>query len=199
MGRVRITPGFLLLAAGAFYLDEGIGLLPLVLLSAAAHEAGHYQAGRMFGGRLQWVKFSMVGAQMSLRYERTLSYGREIFVALAGPAVNLILGAAAAHAGAFLLAAASFGLGVFNLLPIYPLDGGRTVFLGLCALLGEDTGVRILIFINGGVVGLLAGIGMITAVYFSNFSLLIVTGWLLYVVLRQNRKKSREKGLLFED
>ena len=91
------------------------------------------------------------------------AWKREIGVALAGPAVNLLL---AVMAAAFLAAAApdsqlwakpyihsshlsrslvwiNLGLALFNLLPAYPLDGGRTLDAILGAILGPVWSVRI--------------------------------------------------------
>jgi hypothetical protein len=72
----------------------------------------------------------------------------ELAVALAGPAVNFVLAAALwvvapVLAGSELLASfvgsvmlANLGLGIFNLLPAFPMDGGRA----LRALLAERVG-----------------------------------------------------------
>lgn len=197
MKKLRITPGFLLLAAVLFYMDEGVGILPWGLLACALHELGHYAAGRMYGGRLRWMELSAVGAQLSLDYPRPLSYGRELVVALAGPAVNLVLGWTAIRIGCFLLAGVSFGLGIFNLMPIISLDGGRALWCGLSLLVGEDSGERLLVVTSGILIGLLAGIAVIAAVRYANFTLLITTLWLLWITLQAKKKKRGKNSLLF--
>lgn len=197
MERVRITPGFLLLLAVLFYMDEGIGILPWGLLACLLHEAGHYMAGRLFGGKLRWIELSAVGAQLSLDYRTPLSYGREIVVTLAGPIVNLALGWTAAQMKLFLLAGVSFGLGIFNLVPILPLDGGRALLCGLSSIVGEDRADQILTVTAGVLVGLIAGIGTIAAVQYANFTLLITTAWLLWITLRKNEKIGKN-SLLFK-
>jgi stage IV sporulation protein FB len=197
MGRLRVTPGFFLLAAIAFYLDEGVGVLGWCVLACALHELGHYLVGRAFGARLRWLELSAVGAQLSLDYPGTLSYGRQVAVALAGPVVNLLAGWAAAQAGAFLLAGVSFGLGGFNLLPILPLDGGTALWCGLVCLFGAEWGDRVLAVIDGVLVGLLVGVGAVAAVNYANFTLLIVAVWLFWMTLQGNRKKRRKNSLLF--
>lgn len=123
MKRVRVTPGFLLLAA-AVWLAEPELLLP-TFLAAAVHELGHVAALRAVGGRAEGFTLAFLGAQLRLTGE--LSYAAELPVALAGPVCSLALALAAGRAGRFLLAGISLALGLFNLLPIRPLDGGRAV------------------------------------------------------------------------
>lgn len=182
-GRVRVTPGFCLMAAVLFYMDEGVGILPWGMLAAGLHELGHLGAARLLGGRFGALELSAVGARLRMDYPGPLSYPREAAVALAGPVTNLLLGWAAARMGFFLLAGVSFGLGGFNLLPIVPLDGGQAVFSALAAIFSEETAERALALTAGGLVGILVGIGAIAAVYFGNFSLLVTGLWLLWLTL----------------
>ena len=107
--RVRVTPGSLLTVALLFWLDEGVGLLGWSVLACAAHELGHLLVGAALGGRPRWLSLSAVGLELKLEYPAGLSYGRELAVALAGPAVNLIMGLICARAGNYLLAGVSSG------------------------------------------------------------------------------------------
>ena len=89
---MRITPGFLLTMAVAFWLDEGVGLLGWGVLACVVHELGHLLVGAALGGRPRWLSLSAVGLELNMEYPAGLSYGRELAVALAGPAVNLVTG-----------------------------------------------------------------------------------------------------------
>lgn len=123
MRGVRVTPGFLLLLAAVWLAEPE--LLPPTLLAAAVHEAGHVAALLAVGGRAEGFTLGVSGAQ--LRLSAGLSYARELPVALAGPACSLALAVGGGRTGHFLLAGISLALGLFNLLPIPPLDGGRAV------------------------------------------------------------------------
>ena len=125
---MRITPGFLLTMAVMFWLDEGVGLLGWGVLACVVHELGHLLVGAALGGRPRWLSLSAVGLELNMEYPAGLSYGRELAVALAGPAVNLVTGGICAQFGNYLLAGVSFGLGLFNLIPIPPLDGSKVLF-----------------------------------------------------------------------
>lgn len=181
MRRLRFRPGFLLLLAALFWLDEGVGLLLWGLCAAALHELGHYGAGRICGRRLKSLELSAVGAQMELSGAGALSYLQEMAVTLAGPLVNLVLGWLSIRMGWFFFAGANLALAGLNLLPILPLDGGRALWCAVTCLAGEEWGERVLTVLSAASVGALAGIGAVAALHFANLSLLIVSVWLLWM------------------
>ena len=84
-------------------------------------------------------------------------------ICLAGPAASFALTALANPLGAYRLAGASALLGLFNLLPIPPLDGGmalRHLADGRCAfLLDGVAGVSVLVLLAGGVLLWKSGFG----------------------------------------
>ena len=114
-------------------LIAGAGeVLPLVALSALCHELGHLTALKLVGAKVEQIRLTAFGAEIRAD-TRYLSYGREIFCTLAGPAVNLFLAVVLARVtGDYLMAGANLFLGVFNLLPLPSLDGGRALYLMVC-------------------------------------------------------------------
>lgn len=177
--KVTVSPGFLLLAGFLFYLDDGSGILFWAASAAIFHELGHVAAAMLMGGRVEALTLGAVGAELRFYYPAVLSYGRESLVALAGPAVNLLVGVPMLWAGAHLPAVITFGLGLFNLLPILPLDGGRVLFSLTAEHFGLGAAERVLAVSTGIVVGLLAGFGAIAAAEFANGIPLILAVWLL--------------------
>ncbi len=124
---------FLLL--GAFAMACGWQWLLASLLAALVHEAGHLLVLRAFGGG--GGRFCVDAA--GFRWERSgklLSYGQEILALLAGPLANMLFafllaffaGETGWQAG-FFLAGTQLVLGVFNLLPVLPLDGAQVLEL----------------------------------------------------------------------
>ena len=133
--RVRISPTAVLLVA-VFALMAPTVCLAAVLLAAVCHEMGHYIALRLCGGRLEGLSVSAFGAQMRIRDRNRLSYGREALCVLAGPLVNVTLSWLMSMGGKwreefYLFAGAQLVLGVFNLLPLTALDGGRLLWIGI--------------------------------------------------------------------
>ena len=113
--------------------------------SVLLHEIGHTLAARHYGIRTVEIVMYPIGGVS--RPERQPAAREELWIALAGPAVNLLIACAllawlAAHQGILSLkelaqptdanlaqriALGNLALCVFNLLPAYPMDGGRVL------------------------------------------------------------------------
>lgn len=128
LGKIQLGWGFFALIALSFLAGAG-SVLPVVLASALCHELGHLAALRASGARVLRIRLTAFGAEIQADTRR-LSYPREIFCTLAGPAVNLLLSLIFARIfGDFTASGANLLLGCFNLLPVPALDGGRALHL----------------------------------------------------------------------
>lgn len=127
MSRIRLTvsPGFVA-ALCVFAWADRTGLLLPFLVSALCHETAHLLALFLLRIPVQEISVSAGGTVISasLRQEP-----REAWAVLAGPAANLLLAGISGGFWPGLRLCAILQLG-WNLLPVYPLDGGR-----LCRLL----------------------------------------------------------------
>ena len=182
---IRVSWSFWLLLAVALLVSPQDVVLA-VLLAAGMHECGHALALGACHVPLDGLRLNSAGAVLYARGARRLSYGRELFVTLAGPAVNLtaapLLAAFSVRTGwqwGFLFAGAHVVLGVYNLLPIPPLDGARALYLLLSWRWGPETGETVstaagllascalvcfgacLTFAHGGALFLLAAVGLL--------------------------------------
>ena len=128
--KILVSPTVPLLLA-LFVLLSSPLVLGALLLAALTHELGHCAMLRWLRARVTAVRITALGAEM--RIEGRLSYGGEILAAAAGPAVNLLLAPLLAYGGRlwemlYLFAGTQLVLGLFNLLPILPLDGGSMLW-----------------------------------------------------------------------
>ena len=115
-----------------YYLDTD-GMLRYCLLGAGLHELGHLLAIYALGGRVVRLRLSCVGAEMVISGRYPLSHWGQIFSALAGPAVNLLVVFLLSVGGGatdtcHLVIGLNMALACFNLLPIAQLDGGRALW-----------------------------------------------------------------------
>lgn len=127
--KLTVCPSFVLLFCVLFRLDRD-GWVPLFLCSAALHECGHLAALRLCRVPVFGIELRAGGAVI---HTGVTGAGREAVCTAAGPLVNLVLAVAFFHA-APRSALVNLLLLCFNLLPVYPLDGGRLLRLLLCRL-----------------------------------------------------------------
>ena len=160
-------------------------------MAALIHELGHVAAIHLLGGRVMAFRLTGVGAVIVPGRARLFSYGEECLIALAGPAASVLLALGAAAWGqfgegeAYLRTGASRALGVFNLLPAAPLDGGRTLRAVLSRLAGPDVGERVCAQVTLLTAWGLGGLGLWALRANGNFTLLLCAGWLLVCWARE--------------
>ncbi len=163
------------------------------LVSVLLHELGHAVVAARFG--IRTVEIVMFPIGRLSRMERSLKPAAEIWVSLAGPLVNILLAAGvfaymiSVHEatpvgladllqpnGKSVLALLLYGnllLAGFNLLPAFPMDGGRILRALLTYVRPEDEATRIaawmgrMLAISMGLYGLLGAHFML--VFFSLF------------------------------
>lgn len=118
--RLDLTPGFPAFLAAVWYFDS-CGIFWPFLAAMTVHELAHAAVLLLLGGRIESVRLSF--AQVELR-TGLLSDCTELWSTAAGPGINLLCGWLFRRwMPAF--AAVSLLLALFNLLPVWPLDGGR--------------------------------------------------------------------------
>ncbi len=125
-----------------FGLANGWRMLGIVLGAAAVHELGHCLALWRMGASWSQLRLGALGAVLETDGWR-LSYGGELICVLAGPGANLLCALTLIAAGRGdwdVMTGANLILCVFNLLPLRPLDGGRTLYLAVSWLAGPAAG-----------------------------------------------------------
>ncbi len=124
---------------------EGIAFLLALFLSVVLHEYGHALTARRFGIKTRDITLLPIGgvARLERMPDKPL---QELWVALAGPAVNLVIAAVlfiyllvsntfvpltgmSLTGGPFVerLLSVNLTLMLFNLIPAFPMDGGRVL------------------------------------------------------------------------
>ncbi len=183
-------PGFFLLLLASLSLAPWT-LTAAVLLAAAMHEGGHLAALAIFHVPVLGLRLGAMGAVIFAPGVNRLSYGRELLVTLAGPMVNLLsaplLAALSARLGwewGYLFAGAHTVLGVYNLLPIPPLDGGRALYLLLAWRWGPDAGERVATLAGVSAAATLTVLGAYLTLTFGGALFLLAALGLLGGVLR---------------
>src|SRR5262245_57329613 len=148
-------------AGGAPMAIDQVVFVVLLFVCVVLHEFGHVFAARAYGIRTSDVELLPIGGVASLE-RMPEKPSQEIVVALAGPAVNLVIAAAligllgasfdltqmtqleqATSTLAGRVAAANVALCLFNLIPAFPMDGGRVLRALLAVSLGYTRATRV--------------------------------------------------------
>jgi Zn-dependent protease len=191
------------LAPATYWLAGAVGA-GLFLGSLLAHEIGHALVARRAGLRVRSITLWLLGGVAQLEDEPA-SPGDELRVAVVGPAVSLALAVGFGLAAAALsvvggpvlvvavaawLALANVVLGLFNLLPAAPLDGGRV----LRGLLWRRHGSRVRASVAATRAGVWVGAGLIGYGLLGTFTgwgigtlWTALIGWFLITAARQER------------
>lgn len=151
----------------------------LLFVCVVLHEFGHIFAARRFGIRTPTITLLPIGGVASLE-RMPEKPSQEVLVALAGPAVNVViafvlialLGARLSPADLDLMqnpganmvarvAMANVALVVFNLIPAFPMDGGRVLRALLAMRMGFVRATRAAAVVGQGFAILLGFLGLL--------------------------------------
>jgi Zn-dependent protease len=179
---VFLHPTFLLLLGYVGLTQGGIGAV-LVVSSVFGcvllHELGHALMARRLGIETEDITLYPIGGVARLQ-RMPRAPGAEVLIALAGPAVNVLIALGLTAAFDLGLVGATYGaedgllgmlaaqlitinwvLALFNLIPAFPMDGGRVLRAFLSGWLGRGKATM-----------LSAGIGRALAMLFAIYCLL---------------------------
>ncbi|MEX2129422.1 MAG: site-2 protease family protein [Xanthobacteraceae bacterium] len=212
--RIHVTFLLLLVWIGFIYYRqggpeaalEGVVFVALLFLCVLLHELGHVFAAKRYGINTNDVTLWFFGGIASLERipERPME---EFVIAIAGPLVNVVIAAALIFfLGARLdpddlgrlqdpavsivakLAAANVFLVLFNLIPAFPMDGGRVLRALLAIRLGHARATQVAAAVGQafavafGIFGIFTG--NVTLVVIAVFVFLAASGEASYAQLR---------------
>lgn len=200
---VSLHPTFWILAAlyagWAWWVDGGTGALHaardlgLIFGSVLLHELGHALVARALGVYTATITLYPFGgvAAMALP-ERARD---ELWIALGGPAVNAALAAIAGITwwvtkievvGVIFVINAV--MGGFNLMPAFPMDGGRVLRAALSTMIGYDRATQAAMLLGSTFALIFAAVGAWLQVWS-----LVLVGSFLAVALRVEHQHHRAK------
>lgn len=168
-----IVFGLMLFRFGLMGIPAGILLFGSVLL----HELGHSVVAQRYGIRISSINLHLLGG-MAMMTEAPRTPKQEMWIAAAGPFVSFLLGAlfltAAVPFGASLDftqpgavdllaygAALNMAMGLFNLVPALPMDGGRIFRAALQTRMPRLKATRIAATVSRGFGGLFIFLGLL--------------------------------------
>ena len=187
-----------------FIITRQIEIYGMLMLFAFLHELGHLFAGILLGFKPQSLKLNALGLSVNFKentkdYNSKLKNGniltvKKLLIAISGPLVNFLLVFLF-----FLFNGKIFGIeknvliysnlliGLFNLIPIYPLDGGRIVKNILHISSGLEDTYSYMSLISFVSIVFLTVFSSIMIIYLKNIAILLIIGYLWYLVISENK------------
>lgn len=171
-----------------YILTKNIKVFAISFIFILLHELGHAITGVILGLKIKKININVLG--LSIEFE---NYGKErlnnkIIIDMAGPAINIITFIIAVIFKNEEIAYINILLAIINLLPIYPLDGGRIVknlllkshnykqVVGYTEKISKDTLI------------IITAISSIVILYIKNVGIFLVILYLWSIALKECRK-----------
>ena len=223
--QIRIDPSWVLIAAliiwslstqyfpifmptaplGQILALSAVGALGL-FASLTLHELGHSVVARHLGLEIRGITLFLFGGVAELGSEPRRPRD-EFWIAVAGPAVSLVLallfGAltdlAQSRAGFAMwtyLSYVNWALALFNLIPAFPMDGGRVLRAGLWARSGDMNRATATAALTGTVFGLgLIGLGLVSVFGGGSFGgfWTVLIGFFVFSSARNNHAVAKKR------
>lgn len=193
-----------------FYFTKQIQIYTYIMIFAFIHEIGHLITGLLMGMKPEKLEIMPFGISVSFKikpqeYNKKIKKGnyleiKKIIVAIAGPLTNFVIIAIASKIKMgitqyLMITYTNFLIMTFNLLPIYPLDGGRILKSILHIYFGKRKAEKYINIISKITVCTLTVISSIAILYIQNIAILLIDIYLWYLTIKEDIKYNKREDI----
>jgi len=182
-----------------FFLTNQLEIYGLIMVFALIHEMAHMICGVILGFKAETLRIMSFGFAIEFKpiindYNKKVLKSnvisiKKIIIASAGPLINLIIviiGLIVDFNNEIIYA--NFLIFIFNLIPIYPLDGGRILKNSLKIIFGNRKATTYINTISNAVIILLTIVSSILIMIYKNIAVLAILIILWAMIIKENKK-----------
>ena len=172
-----------------FFISGQSNIYLILLAFAIIHELGHLVCGLIFGLKPLSIKIMPVG--LSILFDKTnVKWWKELLIAVSGPLLNITLAIIFFFCDDFTkretFIYANILIGVFNLFPIIPLDGGR-ILKSVLKKICEEEAEKYTYKISNAVIIILTAIASIGTFYLKNIAIPVIMAYIWIIAIKENK------------
>ncbi len=176
-----------------YFIFDNINIYLIFLTFILIHELAHLLVGIAIGGIPKKMTISIFGVSLDFySYGKNKAIHRILFYSV-GPIINLIIGFLCSklminEGFKEIIVKTNYAIGIFNLLPIIPLDGGKILkeFLKLCV--GPDKANILVMFVSKAMLVCFSLIYSVLILKVKSIMILLLLIYLWYLYMIEDKR-----------
>lgn len=172
-----------------FYFTKQIRIYTILMMFALIHELGHLFAGLILGLKAKSINIMPFGLSINFEDYSNKYLVKKLIIALAGPLTNLIIIVLGIYNGwEDEIIYANMLIGLFNLIPLYPLDGGRIIKYTIQLTTNNKDAEIVTYKLSNILIVFLTIISLLGFIWLQNMGILLILSYLWFLINQENKR-----------